>query len=349
MTFNPDMLILAREAEPMTQKELAEATGITQSLISKYESGVAVPTPNGIAALARALGVREGFFAFAEKRYQFGSSCTYHRRQQSLQAKQLSKLLADLNILRLHVARMASSIDIETDITIPRMDLEDYDGDVRAIAANARMALQIPPGPIPSMIGVLESAGVIVVNRSFETRKLDAVSQWVAPLPPVFMLNSDTPVDRQRFTLAHELGHLIMHQSPTGNMEAEADAFAAEFLMPADDIRPHLEGLKPGRLAGLKLVWRVSMAALTRRARDLGCITDSQYTAIYKLLSQQGYRTREPDVLLPEEPTLYRGLIEAHAKELGYSTEDFCGLFGFEKPKLYVVHGIGRPSLRIAS
>jgi Zn-dependent peptidase ImmA (M78 family) len=84
--------------------------------------------------------------------------------------------------------------------------------------------------------------------------------------------NVEQPADRMRFTLAHELGHLVMHHDqPTQSMEQEANEFASAFLMPARDIRPHFARRVDLRLfAELKPVWRVSMASLLMRARSLG-------------------------------------------------------------------------------
>ena len=343
------MLTLARERKGFTQSELAEMVGISQSLISKYELGVKEPTDAVLETMASKLDVLPSFFDLPDKRYPFGSSCTYHRRQQSLQAGQLAKLLANVNTLRVHVGQLSRSIEIESDTAVPRLDIEDYEGDIREIASVARKAMRVPKGPVTNLTKTLESAGVVVYRKQFETRKLDAISQWIPPLPPVFMVNEDAPVDRQRFTLAHELGHLVMHQSPTDDMEAQADRFAAEFLMPVEDIRRDLEGLRADRLHSLKLSWRVSMAALIRRARDLDCITDAQYTAMNKMLSVKGYRKGEPPILWPEEPSLYRNLLEIHMTELGYSAQELSDLLHITGDEMFRCYGVGRPKLQVVT
>ena len=53
------------------------------------------------------------------------------------------------------------------------------------------------------------------------------------------LANRHAPAERYRFSLAHEPGHLVLHQSPGDSsvQERQADEFAAEFLMPARDIR----------------------------------------------------------------------------------------------------------------
>ena len=103
VVVNPEMLILAREWQGLNQSELASLSGLSQSHISKFESGVREPSDEQLRAIADALVVPPEFFALTEKRYSFGSSCTYHRRQSALSTKTLTAILARLNRLRIDV------------------------------------------------------------------------------------------------------------------------------------------------------------------------------------------------------------------------------------------------------
>lgn len=73
---------------------------------------------------------------------------------------------------------------------------------------------------------------------------MDGVTMHAPDTLPCIFLNRSQPADRLRFSLAHELGHLIMHRVPTLQMEEEANAFAAAFLAPAKDIRPYFSRRK---------------------------------------------------------------------------------------------------------
>ena len=112
----------------------------------------------------------------------------------------------------------------------------------------------------------MEAAGCLIIDTDFETTRVDGLSQW-SGAHPVVMLNVGAPTDRRRLTLAHELGHLCLHrQGVPDDVESDANTFAAEFLMPAETIRPELRNLTVGRLHDLKRYWRVSMQALIERA-----------------------------------------------------------------------------------
>lgn len=98
----------------------------------------------------------------------------------------------------------------------------------------------------------------------------------------------------QRFSLAHEIGHLVMHTGvATAEMEAEANQFAAELLMPAETIRKQLRLVQLRDLGQLKAIWHVSLAALIYRAREIGEITDRHARTLFMgLFAVEGERVR---------------------------------------------------------
>jgi Zn-dependent peptidase ImmA (M78 family) len=94
--------------------------------------------------------------------------------------------------------------------------------------------------------------------------------------------------------------------------------------MPAAEIGPQLEGLTIEKSARLKPYWRVSMAAIIKRANDLGKITDRQYRSLYTRLSALGYRQNEPIILPGEEPTIVPQLVEIYRKNFGYTKDEIA-------------------------
>ena len=89
----------------------------------------------------------------------------------------------------------------------------------------------VPDGPISNLTASCERAGIIVVWCDFDA-PIDEITMRVRDLPPCIFLNGGATADRMRFSLAHELGHIIMHRIPTDEMEDEANRFAGEFLVP---------------------------------------------------------------------------------------------------------------------
>ncbi len=308
---NPEMIVLARDARAATQSELASRMGCSQAKLSKYESGLLTVSDEDRTALARELEFPEAFFSQTDKVYGFGSPCFYHRKRTRMPVAELRKIQARLNIFRFHVTRLLRAVEIETENKFVRLDVDEHGGP-EEVAQLLRQQWGIPMGPVASVVNAVESAGAIVYAMPFGTRSLDAISQVAPGCPPLIFVNSDIPGDRLRFTLMHEIGHIIMHQVPSDEMEAQSDRFAAEFLMPAAEIKPELQQLRIQQLPALKTIWKVSMAALVKRAFDLGQITERQYRGLFMEISQQGWRTKEPVPIPVEMPTVFRQILDVH-------------------------------------
>ncbi|MDP9438010.1 MAG: XRE family transcriptional regulator [Actinomycetota bacterium] len=318
---NNEMLILARESRGMSQSDLAERAEITQASVSKFESGIIEIPDERVEALAEALGYPVGFFYREGSRRGFASPHLYKRKRE-MPMKQLRAIEATTNVRALEVASLLRGVEIETDVYFDRLDVDEFDSP-EDIARMVRARWRLPMGPIQNLVRAVESAGGIVVVSDFGTRKLDAISQWMPDHKrPLFFINSDSPGDRLRFSLAHEIGHVTMHEVRSEDPEGEADRFAAELLMPAKEIKSDLRSLSMQKLGSLKYYWKVSMAALVMQARNLGQMTDAQYRRFWTKMGKLGYRTKEPNPIPREEPSVVKDVIDLYRYHHKYSVSD---------------------------
>ena len=149
----------------------------------------------------------------------------------------------------------------------------------------------------------------------------------------IIIINKNFSNDHKRFTLAHELGHIIMHTSndfiisDTRDKENEANRFASEFLMPAIEISKSLRGLKLSYLVELKRYWLTSMASIIRRARDLKCIDNDKYLYFNIELSRKGFKRKEPVEVYIDKPQMYTEAYRLHKTELDYSDSEIAEAF----------------------
>ena len=300
----------------MTQGQLAAAASLSQGYVSKVENGLIEPPADQLNAIAAALRYPPSFFMLSDGVH--GMSCFHHRKRQSMPVGRLRAIYGRANITRIQATRLLHGVEIETPFEFPRMDRDLYES-VEEIAQLVRGTWALPLGPIANLIRTIESAGGIVLRCSFETDKLDALSQWIPNQRPFFFVNTEIPADRLRWTLAHEIGHLVMHAMPSPQQERQADHFAAEFLMPAREVRGELGNLSLPKLAALKQRWKVSMQAIIMRAAALGKITERQKRSLFMRLGQLGYRKSEPVGIAEETPSLLRQVIEVHRDDDGYS------------------------------
>jgi len=325
----PRMVTLVREAKGWSQRDLAEHAGLSQGFLSKVESGLLDLSGAHLTAVAAALDARPELLIDDTPIRGLEVTCLHHRRRHSkMTATTKRKIEAVTHLTRVSVEGLLNGVDLVPEARLEQLDIDEMP-DPDEIARALRAAWRVPAGPINHVVALLESVGIIVVMRGLGTNAQDAVSSWPHDLdrPPVMLVNTGLAPDRQRFTISHELGHLVMHRLPGEEQEKEADRFAAEFLAPAEDIVDQLTGLTTRdlpRFIELKARWGMSVAALIRRAFDLDAISDRQYREFQIKLGRLGWKTVEPGTLVPEVPATLQKIIELHQEEHGYSVHELA-------------------------
>lgn len=318
MPLNPSRLVLARARRGMTQAKLAEAVNVTPRAIKSYEADEKSPSEATLEALARALRFPVDFLAAPDDVEVLDLATVSFRSLKSLTARSRDAGLA--------AAALAIEFDrwIDGEYKLRQHDIpDDLVGTDSELAADSlRRAWGLGNASIPNMVHLVEVHGVRVFSLVEDCRQLDAFSTWRDGTPYVF-LNTVKSTEHSRMDVAHELGHLVLHRedAPNGKQaEAEANAFAAAFLMPRASVLA--AGIRNPNMASLirkKKQWGVSLAALVVRLHRLGLITDWIYRSLFMELSKAGYRSKEPQGLPPETSAVL-------AQVLGYLREDGRGL-----------------------
>jgi Zn-dependent peptidase ImmA (M78 family)/transcriptional regulator with XRE-family HTH domain len=338
--INPDMIILARDLCGMSQAALAKALSLSQTTVSRYEAGLIEAPVDHLRAIAVVLQRPVSFFYWQEKLY--GASCMYHRKNRKLSAADMQVIDAKVNLLRMQGARLLGRAKVTSSYSFHRLDALARGGP-HACAKELRRVWQLPPGPVRNVVGAIENAGGMVFRCPFGSIKVDGVSQWPldAPrLPPVFFVHDDAPGDRERWTLAHEIGHVVMHHQPTdGDIEEEANVFASEFLMPVDEIGHDLVSLTLQKAAALKSYWKVSMQGIVVWAHKCGKISNPKYHYLFKQLNIRGYRKCEPVLIPPEEPAMFAELLRYYRTSLGQSEAELAEHIGETPDSFRVTYG----------
>jgi Zn-dependent peptidase ImmA (M78 family)/DNA-binding XRE family transcriptional regulator len=313
--FEPERLRLARELKEWSQADLATRLDITPVAISQFETGVTRPGADTLDRITSALGVPARFFTLPVADTHDGffrslrrTSVTHRRRARALAhiAHDLAVTAQGAGLPPVRVPHIPVS-----GLQAPREELEEA-------ARQARRAFGMPSGPVPNAAGILEEHGILVIRLPLDTADVDAFSLPFHDRPVVVLGTDKNDRARSRFDGAHELGHLVVHGDQiwgVKEVEHQAHAFAAAFLMPAEDIRDEL----PYRadwpvLFALKQKWQVSLAALLMRARTLGRMSENNYLTAVKAASARGWRRVEPVPLgRPEHPTCLGNLLATPA------------------------------------
>ena len=313
MTFSGERIRQAREIAGLTQIELAEAVGVNQSTIARLESDGFDEPEN---AYLQAIALRTTFpltFFKQGRPPEFALGSLLFRKRKSLDRDDKARIRQTARLAFELVEKLARSR--QPDIQVTRFSTK-IDPVKAAIVTRDNLGLS-PDTPVYRLMRTLEKNGVLVLSLPVAIPKYDAFSLWSdgEPRQPLIVLSANRPGDRVRFSLSHELAHLLMHHPVTigsAVVEEEANHFAAEFLLPAEAMKREL--LLPitlTHLAQLKARWGVSMQALIMRALALNLITVRQTKRLFMMLSAKGWRTAEPVSIPAEKPRRLRKLAEA--------------------------------------
>ena len=234
--FNGTRLEVARSRQGLLKKELAIRCGVSVQTVSNWERGMTQPSDDDTARLAAETGYEPDWFFKGDIEIPPEGAVTFRARTRLSARKKHSARAA---------AAMAAELAdwLESRYELPAVDLPDltsHPHDPSLVARVVRQDWALGDKPIPNMIHLLESRGVLVFSLAQDVRELDAFSFWHNGRP-IVLLNTMKSAERSRMDAAHELLHLACHRDKTDKKEeAEADSFAGTFLMPKVDVFLHI-------------------------------------------------------------------------------------------------------------
>jgi len=365
-TFDGDRLRQARQLAMETKQSLAMALGVSAAAVSQYESGASAPRPDLIGVLAQKLDVRPEFFTAGRPKAHLPVGSAFFRSLRSTTAKQRSRSTA-------YTEQLWELVEaVEEHVQLPEVSLPGFSGgeiaagsiphDPVAAAQVLRKHWKLGTGPIPHLVRLLESKGIVVVvvpDANDEVARIDAFSTMVFSRPIIVLSPSRAnDVYRHRFTAAHELGHLVLHgESATGDsaLEREADKFAAEFLTPDLSVRHELPPrVDFKKLDGLSRQWGVSIKSLIYRSREVGYLSEPTVRRAYIRLNQlvaAGVFKPEPISLHPGEvPSMLQQAVEL-VEQHGVTISSLADQLMWKPTYLRQMLGVPneRPVLRLIS
>lgn len=329
--LNAEILKLAREVRLITQEDLADEIGIEQGTLSKIEKGI-LPADNQIVEkISNVLGFPISFF-YQEKKVIPVEG--HYRRKMSTSVKRMKQFIAQMTIAEWHFMSMLDEIELP-ESKLPKWDILE-DGSPLMCAKYLRDFWRIPKGRISNLTKFIEDNGIVIIALDF-ANELDGFSTFFNGNIPVIFVNKNLSADRYRLTIAHELGHLIMHFGnkidSERDLEAEAYQFGIELLVPENNIRPYFTKVNIEKLADLKAYWYVSMGALLKYSNTLGMVTGNQYRYLWMQMGSLGYKKNEPVVIPNEKPGIINEIISAYLNDLGYSKEELASTFHITVPE----------------
>ena len=340
-------LKLARSAAGLSLRALEGRIGgrVTAQAIGKYERNESMPGSGVLIALARALGVSVEYLTsdrdLALEAVEFRKKPIARKSEETfVQAK-----VIDLLERYISIEQLLSLPSVEWDK--PRGAPYPVVGDLSEVeqaAISLRTHWDLGRKPILSMVELLEECGVKVL--ALELSDIGGMTAYARRggknVDTVIVVNRRDSGERQRFTLTHELGHLVLAVDAKVDSEKAAQRFAGAFLMPADTVRTEIGRRRTSigwsELFNLKRVFGVSVQAIVYRCRDLGIISDAVYKRLFRDMSRLGWRNppyREPQRIEAERPSRFERLCSRALAEKVISQAKAAELLGMSVGALH--------------
>lgn len=348
----------------LSRSQLAEELGVTEQAVWQYENGYVSPKLEIINKMKSLFKVKSSYFYrddLLANGYSMNNvrlqSIAYRSETINSAIKTQSELV-HVQFLDAFIRRVGKKIKYPPNILLglrkkiikflnTNQDL-GREEQIKAAAILARTEIELPPNTNKNLLFYLEKAGAFIFEKSIgET--IDAYSLWTEDDHPYIVIGTiKKSAVRRNFDLAHELGHLLLHYKVEFNMldkltykkmEAEANLFASEFLLPEDEFRKDCINLikisNPDSYIDLKMKWMASLQAMAMRANQLEILTHQQFRYFFMSMNKKGYRKIEPlDNDIPiERPMKIQSILQLLFEKGEYSvsslTEDLKVDIGF--------------------
>ena len=312
-------LKVARAASGLSLRGLEARIGgrVTAQAISKYERDDSVPGSGVLIALADALSVSVDYLTgdpdVVLDRIEFRKKKITSRREEAQVEGKVAHLLERYLTVEMLLSLPSVEWDQPREAPYPIHGVQEAEYAARGL----RMDWKLGIDPIPNVVELLEGRGIKVL--SIDLTNIDGLTararRAAEGVVSVIVVNRTAWGERQRFTLVHELGHMVLHVAPDVDAEKTAHRFAGAFLMPAEalwaEMGAHRSSIGWSELFGIKRLFGVSVQALTVRCRDLGIFDAKLYQRLFREFNRFGWRSppyREPFAIPGEETRRFERL-----------------------------------------
>ncbi|ESY80719.1 hypothetical protein X739_28700 [Mesorhizobium sp. LNHC220B00] len=298
----PERIREAREARGYTVESFAELLGVTRQAVGQYETGQIAPSAEALSKIIAATGQPPSFFTTSRPRDVGSFGSPFWRGLKRMNKPDRVRIARRLEWAWDIVSYIEGFIELPK-VNLPAFDWDWESGDENAlerVAGAVRDYWQLGRGPIFHLSKVLEANGIIIVKEPVECEDMDAVSRWQGGRPFILCSADRDELPRFNFDLAHELGHILLHNGVEvtsdniSKIERQANYFAGAFLLPMEIFSREVVSTSVHYFLKLKERWRVSVAAMVYRCKELGILSPSQVSYLYRQLSAKGMRKREP-------------------------------------------------------
>lgn len=378
--INPSKMKSARLARGLKKTELSDLIGLSVTSISNYENGTMDISKENLDKYSEILNFPIRYFEDCyrynvntlERSPIFFRSSSVTNEIRNMYEQKYEHLMLVYKTLSEYLEFPSLNTSLKNNLN-KNGKIGYLNEDIELLTLELRGQWALGDGPIEKLLGAMIQNGIIVSKTKTNLKATtDAFSQILDNTPIVFLNKYRGTAVRDRFSLAHELGHIILHSNITeadlknkdiyNQVEEEANRFASSLLLPASSFSEDIITVDINSLIPLKEKWKVSLKGIIMRLAELDIITQQQKTNRFIYISKKKWNISEPldDTIEKEEVNLFQeafdvlfeeGVVEAKSiiDEIGIGRkriEEVCGLSsGFFDP--YIGLTDKKPKLRL--
>ncbi len=274
---------------------------VSAQTLRNYENGISFPKNEVMSAILRVLDVKIDTL-FRPFTIDWSNVKFNYRKKSKLSGAKIDEIIQNIHDKAERYVELTEimSISATADECIAQCRINSVynNDDARRIAMCARNSLGLGTEPIVNMQNVVERMGVKLLPINAD-EQFDGVHFQCNGHIFICYNNSLESVERKRFTIAHELGHLLLNIPDTINdkeVETLCHSFASEFLLPTQKLYELLganrKNIALPELKNIQSLYGISIDAIMQAARDLNIITDRRFTT-YHVMKNKGVINKE--------------------------------------------------------
>lgn len=318
----------------LSLKEAGNLLNMSAPAISKYEKGEIKVNSQKVIEFANVYGVKTVELLKPNSNYKM--KFNNFRKSSRLNGERLELLK---NIIELKVSdyiNVVSMNNIDNKVHLKHYDVYSMD-DAEKIGDKFRNNYKLSLiQPISDLISVLENLGIIIVeidNTNNNFYDFDGLSEIVNNIPVIVVLKDQEDGARQRFTIAHELGHLLLNiKDRELDEEKVCNKFAASLLMPRQSVMNEFGNKRKNvsfyELKSFKLEYRVSIASIIYRLKELNIISEYTFKKLNAIYTKLGFKKCEPNNIEPEKSYQFNKIVHKLETDDVISLNKACELLG---------------------
>lgn len=335
--YVPGRIKMARIMNGYSMSELATLLSLTPQAISQYELGLSRPSDAVMLKMTNLLDFPIEFFMKSLSKEDYAISASFFRRKKTVSVKQRNAFEEKTKLVTEIVDYLSEYIDFP-DVNLPNISDFSITDDINPIEMDGltsyvRKFWKISDGPIENVSDILQQHGIIISRIDHTNAKMDAFSNWKDARPFIY-LNTARSSLRDRFDMAHELGHLLMHTKYTDDdlsdgrlydiVEKQANLFASSFLMQSKEFFKEVVTSSIDRLLVIKRIWKVSVSSMIYKIQDFNILSDYQIDYLKRQMTERHMWREEPfdDIADYDAPDVLKQAIDVILEEGMASVSD---------------------------